>query len=572
MDNGTVAVDEGTTATNTGTFADPGADTVSFSASIGTVTGNGNGTWSWSFDTADGPDESQTVVVTATDSDGAATSVAFDLTVNNVAPSIVADNSTVTVDAGSTTTNTGTFADPGVDIVSLAASVGAITQNGGGTWSWSFDTQDQDSQTVTVTATDSDGESTTTTFELVVNDANVPPVIVKLISSATLKHKSVAGKVKIKGAFTDENTGDTHTVSVDWGDGSEVEEIRVDLAGRTFFGKHAYASGGIFAITVSVDDGQGGVATDTTTAVVQGIGLVNGVLYVIGTDHNDNVQIHRQRGDRVKVDVKLGRDRTPHAVFDLDDVDSYTVFACGGHDHVHIDERLEQPAKILGGRGHDHLRSGGGDDVIKGGAGNDRISSGGGNDRITDLVGNNEVWSGPGNDRIVTGHGNDWIVADQGHDAIAAGNGSNQVWAGSGNDSIVSGSGNDRLDGGSGNDVILAGAGNDEVRAGSGNDIVSGHTGNDWIDGGGGHDLLIGGSGSDRIHGKSGKDLMIAGSAANENNIVALQAALAHWTTGDLTAALVNLGSITDDDERDYMKGGHGDDELIGGSGDKLLP
>ncbi|MFV2068766.1 MAG: hypothetical protein ACC645_17475, partial [Pirellulales bacterium] len=83
-DNLSVTVNEGQTAGNTGTYSDP-ADSLTFSASLGTVADNGNDTWSWSFDTSDGPDESQIVTITATDSDGEATSTTFALIVDNVA-------------------------------------------------------------------------------------------------------------------------------------------------------------------------------------------------------------------------------------------------------------------------------------------------------------------------------------------------------------------------------------------------------------------------------------------------------------------------------------------------------
>ena len=49
VNQSTVTVNEGTTATNTGTNNDPGGDTVTLSASVGTIINNGNGTWSWSF-------------------------------------------------------------------------------------------------------------------------------------------------------------------------------------------------------------------------------------------------------------------------------------------------------------------------------------------------------------------------------------------------------------------------------------------------------------------------------------------------------------------------------------------
>ncbi|GAB5443567.1 MAG: hypothetical protein Fues2KO_39160 [Fuerstiella sp.] len=88
-DSSAIVVNEADTATNSGTFSDVGDDIVTLSASIGTITDNGDGSWSWAWDTLDGPDESQTVTITATDSDGAASDVTFDLTVNNVAPTAV---------------------------------------------------------------------------------------------------------------------------------------------------------------------------------------------------------------------------------------------------------------------------------------------------------------------------------------------------------------------------------------------------------------------------------------------------------------------------------------------------
>src|SRR5262249_17481063 len=87
--NGTaVAVNEGQTATNSGTFTDIGHDAVTLSASVGTVTANADGTWSWSYATTDGPDQSQTVTVKATDDDGASSTTTFALTVNDVPPTV----------------------------------------------------------------------------------------------------------------------------------------------------------------------------------------------------------------------------------------------------------------------------------------------------------------------------------------------------------------------------------------------------------------------------------------------------------------------------------------------------
>ncbi len=92
---------------------------MTLTASAGTIVDLGGGVWSWSFEATDGPDDSQTVSITATDSDAAAT-ITFDLLVENVAPRLSVDHQTVTVIEGETATNTGTLHDPGDDTLTLA--------------------------------------------------------------------------------------------------------------------------------------------------------------------------------------------------------------------------------------------------------------------------------------------------------------------------------------------------------------------------------------------------------------------------------------------------------------------
>jgi hypothetical protein len=65
-----------TTLTNSGTWTDVPADTVTLSASTGTVTKNADGTWSWSLLTT-GAITGETVTITGTDEDGGSSSVSF---------------------------------------------------------------------------------------------------------------------------------------------------------------------------------------------------------------------------------------------------------------------------------------------------------------------------------------------------------------------------------------------------------------------------------------------------------------------------------------------------------------
>lgn len=167
--NATVTVNEGQTASNSGAYSDP-SDPVTLFASVGAVINNGNGTWSWSFATSDGPDDNQTVTIFADDGAGTVPIAIFNLFVNNVAPTGTVVNASVTVNAGTTANNSGTYADPG-DPVTLNASVGAVTDLGGGAWSWSIPTTGLPggSQSVTIFANDGSGATAIASFQLVVN-------------------------------------------------------------------------------------------------------------------------------------------------------------------------------------------------------------------------------------------------------------------------------------------------------------------------------------------------------------------------------------------------------------------
>jgi len=82
----TVTVFEGQQATNSGTYGDVDGDTVSLSATLGTLTDNVDGTWSWAR--TEGDDRAATTVtVSANDGEETATA-SFTFTVNNANPTL----------------------------------------------------------------------------------------------------------------------------------------------------------------------------------------------------------------------------------------------------------------------------------------------------------------------------------------------------------------------------------------------------------------------------------------------------------------------------------------------------
>ena len=163
---------------------DPSLTIATSSPSKGTLTNNHDGTFAFDpngqFETlALSQSEQVSFTYRITDSFGETSEATVTITVQGVndAPTLVADNASVTATEDQSAVNTGTFADIDTgDSVTLTASVGTITQDdANGTWSWTIDAVDGPTGpiTVTITATDGQGESTSTTFTYSVT--NVAP-------------------------------------------------------------------------------------------------------------------------------------------------------------------------------------------------------------------------------------------------------------------------------------------------------------------------------------------------------------------------------------------------------------
>lgn len=205
------------------------------------------------------------VRITATDSAGRFGYNTY--TILNIPPSLAADNATVTVDEGQTAATSGTYSDPGNDTLTLAASVGTVTDNGDGTWSWSFDTSDgpDESQTVTITATDSDGAATSISFDLTVN--NVAPVVGPI--TAPTDPVLVNTQITASADFTDPGVVDAHTATWDWGDGSMPSEVIIENDGSwSVTGNHTYTLPGVYTVELIVEDDDGGSDTAVFEYVV----------------------------------------------------------------------------------------------------------------------------------------------------------------------------------------------------------------------------------------------------------------------------------------------------------------
>ena len=325
VDEALVTVSEGSLATNTGTFGDVGADTVTLSASVGTMVDNGDGTWSWSFTPTDGPDQSQTVTITATDDDGATTSTTFDLIVVNVAPTVTLTGA-ASVDEGATYTVNLAVTDPGDDTVtgcSLHWGDGSPIEDcvGVDTLTHIY-ANGPDTFTVAVDITDDDGTYPTAATHTV-DVTNVAPTVTADPASQTVQYSDAIAPVTISATdvATDEMTA---SVVGDLPDAFSLAAEPCDPQATTCtwtLTGIAEVPAGIYTITVGVtdDDGDTGLVDIVITvepesaAVVFGDNPVAVIVDEPGSDSSERFELEIQvvpqddgtPGDVTKAEVSV---------------------------------------------------------------------------------------------------------------------------------------------------------------------------------------------------------------------------------------------------------------------------
>ncbi len=119
--------------------------------------------------------------------------------------------------------------------------------------------------TINVQVTDDTGLSTVASA--VVHVLNVAPSLGPI--TAPIDPVAVNTVINISAAFTDPGILDTHTASIDWGDESvSPGSIVEDNGSGMVNGSHAYTLPGLYLVTVTLTDKDGGTAVQTSGYVV----------------------------------------------------------------------------------------------------------------------------------------------------------------------------------------------------------------------------------------------------------------------------------------------------------------
>lgn len=150
---------------------------------------------------------------------------------------------------------------------------------GGGIISSSHIYADNGVYPVTLTVTDTNGVSASVTFTVSV--ANIDPTAtVSGDASIYLTDALILDGV----SFTDPGILDTHAATVYWGDGSTSDVGVTETGGSgTVAGSHTYADKGVYTVTVTVADNDGGIGSASFDVTVLGAeDVVNDIIDVIG--------------------------------------------------------------------------------------------------------------------------------------------------------------------------------------------------------------------------------------------------------------------------------------------------
>ena len=302
---------------------DPGSDDLRFAWSGDCIGWSGPRTY-WNDpaiqpDPAESPDihsrdltDSQTVEcgddgplhwgLTLTDDDGGTTVVSGTFSVSNLPPSLtVAPPSLVTLDEGARVTLSAAVEDPGSDDLTF-------------TWSWqygptetctyyndgigpdphpspngtypfaasdssSFTYGDDGMYFVTLTVADDDGGSLT--YATLVQVNNVAPSVDAGADAATDEGSPIAFTFSFQDPGFDQaaaGTVEDFTATVDWGDGTSEPLAVMESSGGpgvptsgTMDGTHIFADNGVYTVTVTVCDDDGGCATDSLAVDVANV-------------------------------------------------------------------------------------------------------------------------------------------------------------------------------------------------------------------------------------------------------------------------------------------------------------
>ncbi|MCU0963403.1 MAG: PKD domain-containing protein, partial [Pirellulaceae bacterium] len=276
-----VVIPEGTALALAGSFSDADGPADAWTATVDYGDGTGVqplapiGT-TFALDHAYADSGEYWITVTVVDRDLAIDSATFQVAVQNLPP-IVNTGADQATSEGTLVNLTATFQDPGVIDTHVAvidwgdgtvpAEVSVSETAGTGTLSASHVYSDNGVYVVSVTVTDNQGAAGLDSLSLAVE--NRPPAVDAGTDQVTTEGRTV----RVVAPFTDPGWADSHSASVDWGDGTPTEAARISetTGAGTATASHIFVDEGVYTVTVTVMDDDGASHADSLIVTVNNV-------------------------------------------------------------------------------------------------------------------------------------------------------------------------------------------------------------------------------------------------------------------------------------------------------------
>ncbi len=252
-----------------------------------------------------GDNDDYTVTLIVTDDDGTTDEISYEITINNVAPNVLAGEDEE-VDEGAMISFAGAFSDPGwldTHIIEWDFGDGNFAS---GTLFPTNTYGDDGSYEVTLTVTDDDGGVGTETLTVTVN--NVAPTIEPLETYEVNENSPVTLSATAEDPGSDDLTftwdwddGTSDTVTIYYNDGTNPDPEQ--SPGGTFpFSiidtvSHTYGDDGDYQVTLTVEDDDEGIIIASTTVTVHNVAPAIDPLETYETNENQEVTLSATASD-----------------------------------------------------------------------------------------------------------------------------------------------------------------------------------------------------------------------------------------------------------------------------------
>jgi PKD repeat protein len=124
-----------------------------------------------------------------------------------------------------------------------------------------------DNGTFTVRLTVTNGQNLTSTATTTASVTNLPPSVGSI--TAPVSPVQIGNTITASAQYTDQGILDTHVATIDWGDGTSSSATVTESNGSgTANGSHSYAAPGVYQLSLTVTDKDGGASTSVFQYVV----------------------------------------------------------------------------------------------------------------------------------------------------------------------------------------------------------------------------------------------------------------------------------------------------------------